>query len=339
LSIEKKPEISLKQYNTFGLDVKTKALVEINSLFELKETLLHRTEENFMILGGGSNVLFTKDYAGLIIKNNIKGIEIVNETDSTVELKAYSGEGWNDLVDYCVNNNWGGIENLSLIPGTVGAAPMQNIGAYGVELEQVFVGLEALNLETLKLEYFDKSVCEFAYRESIFKRKLKGLYFIFSVNIVLQKKPKISAEYGDIEKILEKKNIKKENASIKDISDAVIEIRQSKLPNPAVLGNSGSFFKNPTISFEQFETLKQKFPDIKCYEQANGVKVPAAWLIEKSGWKGKRIGNTGSHATQALVLVNYGEAKGSEVFALANEIINDIFQKFGIKLEAEVNVI
>lgn len=339
MSNENKPEISLKRYNTFGLDVKTKAFVEIKSLFELKETLLHRTEENFMILGGGSNVLFTKDYDGLVIKNNIKGIEIINETETTIELKAYSGEGWNDLVQYCVNNNWGGIENLSLIPGTVGAAPMQNIGAYGVELEQVFVSLEALNLETLKLEYFDKSVCEFGYRESIFKRKLKGLYFIFSVNILLQKQPTITAEYGDIEKILENKNIKKENASIKDISEAVIEIRQSKLPNPAVLGNSGSFFKNPTVSVEQFEALKQKFTDIKGYEQANGIKVPAGWLIEKSGWKGKRIGNTGSHATQALVLVNYGNATGPEVFELANEIINDIYQKFGIRLEAEVNII
>jgi UDP-N-acetylmuramate dehydrogenase len=247
--------------------------VEITSLNDLKEALAFCPKEEFMFLGGGSNVLFTQDYEGLVIRNLIRGKEIIDETDEHIFLKAYSGENWHELVMYCVQRNWGGIENLSLIPGTVGAAPMQNIGAYGVELEKVFVELEAFNLETFELEVFNKEACAFGYRESVFKRNLKGLYFIYSVTLRLDKQPVIHAEYGDIKTILTEKGIDWANASIKDISDAVIQIRQSKLPNPKEIGNSGSFFKNPVIEASHFERLRSQYPDIKGFEQYNGIKV------------------------------------------------------------------
>lgn len=292
-----------------------------------------------MFLGGGSNVLLCNDYAGLVIRNAIKGKQIVHEDDDHVFLKVYSGESWHETVMYCVERNWGGIENLSLIPGTVGAAPMQNIGAYGVELENVFDHLEAFNLHTFELETFNKSQCAFGYRESVFKRQLKGQYFIYSVTFKLNKKPIIHADYGDIQAILNEKGLSAETAGIKDVSDAVIHIRQSKLPDPKVLGNSGSFFKNPQITIEHFEALKQKFPDIKGYPQNDGMKVPAGWLIEQCEWKGKRVGNTGSHAKQALVLVNYGGATGSEIYQLAQDIIQSVADKFSIHLEPEVNIV
>ena len=292
-----------------------------------------------MFLGGGSNVLLCNDYAGLVIRNAIKGKQIVHEDDDHVLLKVYSGESWHETVMYCVERNWGGIENLSLIPGTVGAAPMQNIGAYGVELEQVFDHLEAFNLHTFELETFNKSQCAFGYRESVFKRQLKGQYFIYSVTFKLNKKPSIHADYGDIQAILNEKGLSPETAGIKDVSDAVIHIRQSKLPDPKVLGNSGSFFKNPQITIEHFEALKIQFPDIKGYPQNDGMKVPAGWLIEQCEWKGKRVGNTGSHAKQALVLVNYGGATGSEIYQLAQDIIQSVADKFTIHLEPEVNIV
>ena len=284
-------------------------------------------------------MLLCNDYPGLLIRNAIKGLQIVHEDDDHVLLRVYSGESWHETVMYCVERNWGGIENLSLIPGTVGAAPMQNIGAYGVELEQVFDQLEALNLNTLELETFNKTQCAFGYRESVFKRQLKGQYFIYSVTFKLSKKPIIHADYGDIQAILNKKGLSAETAGIKDVSDAVIHIRQSKLPDPKVLGNSGSFFKNPQITKEHFEALKLQFPDIKGYPQNDGMKVPAGWLIEQCGWKGKRVGNTGSHAKQALVLVNYGGATGSEIYQLAQDIIQSVADKFSIQLEPEVNIV
>lgn len=284
-------------------------------------------------------MLLCNDYPGLLIRNAIKGLQIVHEDDDHVLLRVYSGESWHETVMYCVERNWGGIENLSLIPGTVGAAPMQNIGAYGVELEQVFDQLEALNLNTLELETFNKTQCAFGYRESVFKRQLKGQYFIYSVTFKLSKKPIIHADYGDIQAILNEKGLSAETAGIKDVSDAVIHIRQSKLPDPKVLGNSGSFFKNPQITKEHFEALKLRFPDIKGYPQNDGIKVPAGWLIEQCGWKGKRVGNTGSHAKQALVLVNYGGATGTEIYQLAQDIIQSVSDKFSIQLEPEVNII
>lgn len=314
-------------------------MAEFTSLRELQQALVEFPHESFIFLGGGSNVLFTGNYEGLVLRNCIRGIEIVEENSDYVYLKAYSGENWHDLVMHCVAKNWGGIENLSLIPGTVGAAPMQNIGAYGVELEQVFISLEAFNLHDLRLETFTKEQCNFGYRESVFKRHLKGQYFIYSVTLRLEKHPRIHAEYGDIKQVLANRGIDAANATISDISKAVIEIRQSKLPDPKEIGNSGSFFKNPVISAEHFESLKEQYPGIKGFEQYNGVKVPAAWLIEQCGWKGKRVGNTGSHARQALVLVNYGGATGSEVWQLAQDIIASVEAKFGVKLEPEVNII
>ncbi|MDI1232735.1 MAG: UDP-N-acetylmuramate dehydrogenase [bacterium] len=331
--------VSLKSFNTFGLDVKAKYFTEVNSLAELKSTLANNGTEATLFIGGGSNLLFTKDYDGLVIVNKIKGIVIEKETDESVYLKAYSGENWHELVQYCVEKNWGGIENMSLIPGTVGASPMQNIGAYGVEIENVFEHLEALNLETLEIEKFNKEACEFGYRESIFKRKLKGRYFIYSVTFRLSKQHHLKLEYGDIKTILAEQAINLEVATIKDVSNAIISIRQSKLPDPKILGNSGSFFKNPTIPVSHFDQLKIQFPDIKGFAQNEGIKVPAGWLIEQCGWKGKQIGNTGSHAKQALVLVNYGGATGHEVYQLAMDIIESIKEKFGITLEPEVNII
>jgi len=331
--------ISLKPYNTFGLDVKATHFAEVHALTELKQALIESENEAHLFVGGGSNLLLTKDYEGLVILNKIKGILIEKETDEHVYIKAYSGENWHEFVMHCVDHNWGGIENLSLIPGTIGAAPMQNIGAYGMEIEQVFETLEAINLETLAIENFNKAECEFGYRESVFKRKKKGQYFIYSVTFRLSKKHKINVDYGDIKAILEQQNIAPELATIKDVSNAVIAIRQSKLPDPKVLGNSGSFFKNPTISNAQFEALKIQFPSIKGYPNNEGVKVPAGWLIEQCGWKGKRVGNTGSHAQQALVLVNYGNASGNEVYQLALDIINSVKTTYGITLEPEVNII
>ncbi len=327
---------SIQTYNTFGIQVKAKEFVAISSLKELKEALLFNEKEQTLFLGGGSNMLFTKDFEGLIIKNEIKGRIIQKEDDENVLIKFYSGENWHESVMYCVENGYSGIENLSLIPGTMGAAPMQNIGAYGVELESVFVELEALNLKTLELETFTHQQCEFGYRESVFKRKLKNQYFIFSVTLKLSKQfvPKIS--YGDIQSVLSEKGVI--NPNIKDVSDAVISIRQSKLPDPKELGNSGSFFKNPTISQEVYNQLKFDYPEMKGFPNEHGVKIPAAWLIENAGWKGKRIGNTGSHAKQALVLVNYGGASGLEVKSLAYQIIDSIKSKFNITLEPEVNI-
>ena len=306
---------------------------------DLKQAIAETSHEHFMFLGGGSNVLLCNDYNGLLIRNAIKGKQIVREDDEHVFLKVYSGENWHDTVMYCVERNWGGIENLSLIPGTVGAAPMQNIGAYGVELEQVFDQLEAFNLQSFELETFNKAQCAFGYRESVFKRQFKGQYFIYSVTFKLSKKPSIHVDYGDIQAVLNEKGLSPETTSIKDVSAAVIQIRQSKLPDPKVLGNSGSFFKNPQISKEHFEALKLQFPDIKGYPQNDGIKVPAGWLIEQCGWKGKRVGNTGSHAKQALVLVNYGGATGAEIFQVAQDIIKSVSDKFSIHLEPEVNIV
>lgn len=327
---------SIQAYNTFGVSVKANEFVIVSSLNELKEVLLFNKNEQTLFLGGGSNMLFTQNFDGLIIKNEIKGKYIQIEDENNIEIKFYSGENWHETVMFSVEKGYSGIENLSLIPGTVGAAPMQNIGAYGVELESVFVELEALNLKTLELETFNHNQCEFGYRESVFKRKLKNQYFIFSVTLKLSKHfiPKMS--YGDIQNVLHDKGIIE--PKIKDVSDAVIQIRQSKLPDPKVLGNSGSFFKNPTISSDLFNQLKSNYPEIKGFTNEYGVKIPAAWLIENTGWKGKRIGNTGSHAKQALVLVNYGGATGSEVKALAYQIIESVQKKFNITLEPEVNI-
>lgn len=332
--------VQLKPYNTFGLEATARYFVEISSVEELKKVLQNTNYQHLpkLILGGGSNMLLTKDFDGLVIKINIGGIEKVSEDAEQVILKVGAGVVWHQFVMHCVEQNLGGVENLSLIPGTVGAAPMQNIGAYGVEIKEVFVELEALNLETLEIETFDLKTCRFGYRESIFKHEAKGKYIIVSVSFHLQKHPKFNVSYGAINDTLAEMGVTE--LSIKAISDAVIHIRQSKLPNPAEIGNAGSFFKNPEISKTQFETLKEKFPNVPSYPvNETTVKVPAGWLIEQAGWKGQRFGNVGVHTKQALVLVNYGGGKGLEIKELSEKIQASVSEKFGINLNAEVNFI
>ena len=328
---------SLEAHNTFGIQACAKAFIEVTSDKALKN-VLNKNNLPVFILGGGSNLLLTQDLPFLVIKNGIKGKQIIAEKEEEVFLKIGGGENWHQLVLWCLERDFGGIENLSLIPGTVGAAPIQNIGAYGVELENVFHQLEAIELATGKLEVFTKKDCQFAYRNSVFKQYLKGKYCITQVVLRLSKKNhRIHSSYGAIQQLLSAKNIA--HPSIQDISQVVIAIRSSKLPDPKVWGNSGSFFKNPEIEQPQFENLQAQFPQIVFYKLPSGkVKIPAAWLIEQCGWKGKRIGNAGSHAQQALVLVNYGGATGQEIWNLAIKIKESVKNKFGIKLKPEVNV-
>ena len=291
-----------------------------------------------LILGGGSNILFTKDFDGLVILNNIKGKEIISQNQQSIFLKIGAGENWHELVMYCVDNGWGGIENLSLIPGNTGTAPMQNIGAYGVEIKETFLELEALEISSGKIVKFNNSDCEFGYRESVFKNKMKNQYIILNITLELKKNPVLNINYGDVKAILESQNIK--NPAIKEVSNAIIRIRQSKLPDPKKIGNSGSFFKNPLVSLNQLELIRKNYPNVVNYEiNENEFKIAAGWLIERAGWKGKKFNNYGVHEKQALVLVNYGLANGMEIFDLSEKIILDIKDKFGITLEREVNII
>ena len=332
--------ISLKPYNTFGLEATAELFVEIKSIEELKVILQNPDFQsvNKLFLGGGSNILLTKDYDGLVVKINLKGINKVFEDEAHIHIQAGAGEIWHKLVTYCVDNQYAGMENLSLIPGTVGAAPMQNIGAYGVEIKDIFEELQALNLETLKIETFKVNDCHFGYRESIFKHQFKGKYVIISVTFKLNKVPVYKVAYGDIQKTLEEMNVSE--LSIKAVSDAVVSIRKSKLPDPAEIGNSGSFFKNPEISKVQYEEIKTKFENIPSYPiNEITVKVPAGWLIEQAGWKGFRDGQIGIHARQALVLVNYGGGTGEQIKALSAKIQASVLEKFGISLSTEVNFI
>ncbi|HKR07058.1 MAG TPA: UDP-N-acetylmuramate dehydrogenase, partial [Bacteroidia bacterium] len=286
----------------------------------------------------GSNVLFTKDFAGLVIKNYIRGINVIEENENTILVKSGAGEVWHDLVLWGLEKNAGGIENLSLIPGCVGAGPIQNIGAYGVEIKNVFEGLEAVHIYSGETRKFNFDDCRFGYRDSVFKNELKDQFVITSVTLRLNKHPVFNTSYGAIEAELERMGIKK--LSVKSISDAVIRIRRSKLPDPAVIGNAGSFFKNPEVTKEKYLQLKSSAEKIAAYDLPNGnVKLAAGWLIEQCGWKGKVVGNTGSHKDQALVLVNYGNASGKEIFGLATEIQRSVKEKFGVEIEKEVNVI
>lgn len=332
--------ISLKAYNTFGIDVKAREFVVINSLDELCIlcAAFNLTDRKILIMGGGSNLLLTKDFDGMVIKINLKGIEVVGENDDYTWVKCMAGEVWHEFVLYCISNNLGGVENLSLIPGCVGAAPMQNIGAYGVEIKDTFDSLEAVEIATGEVVKFNNKDCNFGYRESIFKQEAKGRYIIASVTFRLSKKPVFNVSYGAIQQTLEKNGITL--PTVKAISDAVISIRKSKLPDPLVLGNAGSFFKNPEITPEEFDELKSRFPDVVGYPAGSGyIKVAAGWLIEQCGWKGKVVGNAGSHKDQALVLVNYGGATGSEIWKLALDIKNSVMEKFGITINPEVNIV
>lgn len=331
--------ISLKPYHTFGLDVRAASFVEIHSREDLFDLIrAGALQDKHLFLGGGSNVLFTGDYDGLIIRNCLKGIRVIHEDLDTVLLEAAGGEVWHDLVTYTVTRGWGGIENLSLIPGTVGAAPMQNIGAYGVELTRVFYKLTAIELASGEEHTFDHQACRFGYRESVFKHDLKGKYFISAVQLRLQKHPELHISYGAIREVLAERHI--EHPGVQDVSDAVISIRKSKLPDPAILGNAGSFFKNPEIDTAQYLQLKAKYAEMPGYPtQPDRTKVPAGWLIEQCGWKGKRVGNTGAHKDQALVLVNYGNATGQEIMQLAFDIQKSVMEKFNIEILPEVNLV
>jgi len=329
--------ISLKPYNTFGIDVNAHRFVNITSIDELKEIL--KNEKDFFLLGGGSNLLLTTDIQKTVVHINTKGIEVVRETNNHVYVKVHAGENWHQFVLWCIEHNYGGVENLSLIPGNVGTAPIQNIGAYGVELKDVMHSLKALEIESIITKNFSNKECEFGYRNSVFKNKLKGKYVITSVTFKLTKNThKLNSSYGAIQTELDKNKINK--PTIKDISNAVITIRQSKLPDPEEIGNSGSFFKNPVISIRDFKRLQKKYPTIPHYVISDKeIKVPAGWLVEQSGFKGKRFGDAGVHKKQALVLVNYGEATGEEIWSLANKIQKTVLKTYNILLEAEVNVI
>lgn len=340
---------SLKPYNTFGVEAKARYFAEVNSVDELISTLnLYVTQSQnpdkterppVLFLGGGSNILLTKDFDGLAILLNLKGVseEIISENE--VLVTAQAGENWHNLVLFCLHQNYGGLENLSLIPGNVGTSPMQNIGAYGTEIKDVFVQCKVLNLENLKLETLDSDQCHFGYRDSIFKQEGKDRYVILEVTFTLTRKNHIiKTEYGAIKSELERSGI--ETPTIQDVSEAVINIRQSKLPDPKITGNAGSFFKNPTVPLSQFEDLKNVFQNIQGYPNGDFVKVPAGWLIEQCGWKGKKIGNVASHQLQSLVIINAtGNATGKEIFDFSAMIIDSVKEKFGIELEREVNII
>ena len=334
---------SLKPYNTFGIDVQARYFSAFSDIEQLKELATNipipiGTSKTTFILGGGSNILFTKNFDGFVWKNDIRGIAKVNEDNEYVYVKVGAGENWHQFVLFSIGNKWQGIENLSLIPGNVGASPMQNIGAYGVEIKEVFVELTAFHLHERSIRKFSVDDCEFGYRESVFKRKYKDQFVILDVTYRLNKIPRYNTSYGALEKELDR--MKVQNISIAAISKAIINIRTSKLPDPAVIGNAGSFFKNPLVSKEKFKDLAAEFQNIVGYENSDGtIKLAAGWLIEQCGWKGFRRGDAGCYEKQALVLVNYGRATGKEIYDLSEEIFQSVRNKFGVDLEREVNII
>lgn len=329
--------ISLKKYNTFGVTSYAKRFVSITSFYELQQLL--KTEQDLFLISGGSNMLLTKDIDRLVTFIDIKGISIDRENDNSVHLTVNAGENWHEFVVWCISQNFGGLENLSLIPGNVGTCPIQNIGAYGVEVKDTITKVEGLEIETGKRVVFSNIECDFGYRNSIFKNSAKGKYILTSVSFQLTKNEhQLNTSYGAIETALQQKNIS--NPTIKDVSDAVIAIRKSKLPDPKEIGNSGSFFKNPVITSKAFSKLQSNYPNVPSYTiSETTIKVPAGWLIEQCGFKGKRFGETGVHEKQALVLVNYGNAKGIDIYNLAKKIQHTVAEKFNIQLEIEVNII
>lgn len=332
-----KENVSLKTYNTFGIDALARHFAAFRNVEEL-QSLIAENGMPALVLGGGSNLLLTKNIDGLVIKNDIKGIEPIQEDDNFYYIKAGAGENWHQFVMDCIHKNRAGVENLSLIPGNVGASPMQNIGAYGVEIKEVFHSLDAFHLQDKTVVTFSAADCSFGYRESIFKRKYKNQFVILNVSFRLDKKPVYHTSYGAITEELDKMGVK--DLSIQSISQAIINIRSSKLPDPAVIGNAGSFFKNPEVPEALHQSLLGRFPGIVGYRLQNrNVKLSAGWLIEQCGWKGFRKGDAGCHAKQALVLVNYGNATGKEVYDLSEEIVQSVAKRFGVTLEREVNII
>lgn len=339
--IEVEKNVSLKSLNTFGIDAKASFFCRVTSTDQLQELLaseIFRNEDHY-ILGGGSNILFTRDFNGLIIKVATTGHEVLREDEDKISVRVLAGTNWHEFVRLAVNNNWGGIENLSLIPGTMGAAPIQNIGAYGVEIKNVINSVETIELLTGAPRVFTNADCQFGYRESIFKGGGRKKFFISSVTLTLTKKNHIlNIGYGALQETLHAMKVAEIN--VKNISDAVTHIRQSKLPDPAHLGNAGSFFKNPTLPVDTFLQLQKEYPTIPSYPIDNqNVKVPAAWLIEQCGWKGKKINHVGVHPMQALVLVNYGDGTGEEILNLSEKILNSVQEKFQIALTPEVNIL
>ena len=332
-----KQNYSLKKYNSFNIDVIAKEFIQINSIKELIDLQKNSKNKNKLFIGGGSNILFTNNFEGLVVHINLKGISVKKMNENFSEIKVMSGENWNELVNWCIENNLGGLENLSLIPGNVGAAPIQNIGAYGVELKDVFISCEVYDLNAEKLNIYNLNDCKFGYRDSIFKKN--NNLIVVSVKMKLSSKNhKINSSYGGINDELKKLNIKE--PTIKDISNVVCEIRNKKLPNPNKIGNAGSFFKNPIVNSKKINWLKENFNNIPFYKiDENSYKIPAAWLIETSGFKGKDFGNFGVHKTQPLVLVNYGKASGSDINKLSLSIKEVVNKLFKIELETEVNII
>lgn len=337
--------ISLKPYNTFGLDVRTTAFVRVTTLDELRSALLAgRDFKRILVLGGGSNVLLTQDIDGLVIKIELRGMTIINETASMLEVECAAGEVWDEVVQKAVKQNWCGIENLSLIPGSVGAAPVQNIGAYGVELKDILVSVQGMMRDSGKMRTLTTQECAFGYRDSIFKRELRDIFIITSVTMHLRKNPThtdLNTSYGAIEQEIARMRptAMPDEYTLQDVSEAVRHIRRSKLPDPAVLGNAGSFFKNPEVLPEVYERIRVEFPAAPVFMMDSGlIKIPAGWLVEQCAWKGKRVGDAGMHAQQALVLVNYGNATGLDLVRVADEVRAAVQAKFGIELATEVNI-
>lgn len=337
--MEIKENYSLKALNTFGIDVKARYFAVFQSVDELKALLTFQQQKGIprLIIGGGSNILFTKDFDGIVLKNELGGIAVVSENDKNIFIKAGAGELWHNVVMQCVDKGYQGIENMALIPGCIGAAPMQNIGAYGIELKDVFYELQALNILSGEIENFDLARCEFGYRESVFKRKYRDQFVILNVTLRLNKIPVYNVSYGNLHQEIDAKY--KGELSVKNIANAVIAIRQSKLPDPKFIGNAGSFFKNPEVDKEKVAQLKSMYSNLVSYPIDNQKeKLAAGWLIEQAGWKGKRIKDYGVHEKQALVLVNYGGSQGKDVYDLSTSIIDSVKEKFGLVLEREVNI-
>lgn len=333
-------DFSLKPYNTFGIDASAKLFARFTSPEELKALLAEKEvkQNEKLVLGGGSNILFTKNFDGVVLKNEIRGVELIADDGNHYRVRVNAGANWHRFVLHCIEQHWAGVENLSLIPGCVGAGPIQNIGAYGVELKDVFHELEAVHIETGTPKIFNLTECSFGYRDSIFKQKEKNNWIITSVTLRLNKRPVFQTSYGAIDAELEKMNV--DQLSIRAISQAVINIRSAKLPDPKKVGNAGSFFKNPVVARNTYEEIKKHHPDVPAYPiDEHTLKIPAGWLIEKAGWKGKSFGEYGVHPNQALVLVNYGNANGEQILQLSSDIMADIEQKFGVRLEREVNIV
>lgn len=335
------PDVSLRPYNTFGIEARARWLAAFRSADELRELLAHFRSNHVnrrLILGGGSNILLTGDFDGAVLKNDVPGMHVIGEDEEHVYVTAGAGENWHRFVTWCIGNGFGGVENLALIPGNVGASPMQNIGAYGVEIRDVFHELQALHLAEGHIRTFTLAECAFGYRDSVFKNRYRDQYAILNVTYRLSKRPRFNTTYAPLRQELERMGI--DDLSLQAVAQAVINIRTSKLPDPTQIGNAGSFFKNPTLPNDQFAALRQKHPDVPAYPvDPHHTKVPAGWLIEQAGWKGFRAGDAGCYAKQALVLVNYGQASGAEILALSQRIAASVHETFGITLEREVNVI